>query len=170
MKTRMIILASLMTLMALSLTFVSPAYANGGPVPPTRVIPVTGNGLMSVTSGMANKFAMKDGDEVFLPSMKAKGLKISIIAEMVKALPAALPEEVKYIDALSVNLVKDGKALDRMPNDAQFALFFARDTMLEDFDQTLAIFHWDGSCWQEVISNSLEAKGNTPGLYVLVAR
>jgi hypothetical protein len=170
MKTRMIILASLVTLMALSLTFVSPAYANGGSVPPTRIIPVTGKGLMTVTSGMANKFAMKDGDEVFVPSMKLKGMKISIVAEMAKELPAALPEEVKFIDALSVNLVKDGKAMEQMPSNTEFAISWARDFMLEDMDQTLAIIHWDGNCWQEVIANNLVAKGTTPGLYVLVAR
>jgi hypothetical protein len=170
MKTIITISASLVILLAFCFATVSPASANGGPVPPTRVIPVTGNRLMTVLSGTANKFAMKDGDEVFIPALDTKNLKVSVVSESVKTLPADLPEEVNFLDALSVNLVKDGKAIDELPAKAEFALSFDKDSMLEDMDHTLAIFRWEGSKWVEVVANSLEAKASLPGLYVLVCR
>ncbi|MEI7989798.1 MAG: hypothetical protein WCI88_12240 [Chloroflexota bacterium] len=170
MKNTTVIFISLFTLLVVCLAFVSPAYAGTGPTLPPRIIPVTGNGLMTVVNGMPNQFNMKDGDEVLVPSMDMRDLKISITTEKHKTMPSALPENVHFIDALTVNLVQNSSVVEKLPNKVELLVSFARDAMLFDMEETVAILHWNGQKWIEASCNLLETKTSLPGLYVLVSR
>lgn len=142
-----------------------------GATPPVRTIPVTGNGLVSVSSGAVNNFVMKDGDTVLMPSMALSGLKAAIKAETVKTLPAALPEEYHFVDAVSVSLVQGGIAIDKLPEKAKLAVSFAQDAEFAACDYTLSILRWDfAEGWVEVAANTLETASQVAGLYVLAVK
>jgi len=142
-----------------------------GVSPPVRTIPVTGSGLVNVASGTINNFVMKDGNVVLVPSMELRGLKAAITAETVKTLPAALPEEYHFVDAVTISLVQGGMAVDKLPGKAQLAVSFGDDPEFVACDHTLSILRWDfAKGWEEIAENTLEAASHVAGLYVLAVK
>jgi len=170
MKRRVLMIISIITLVAMSMVLVSPTYA-GSPKPPQRTIPVTGSGLIKLASDTIHKLAMKNGDEVIVPAMSMKSLKASVISETKKTLPAALPSDVvRFVDAVSVSFVQGNTSLDKLPKGSELTVSFAQDATLIDNDYAVAILCWDGTNWEEIETNSLEAKANMSGIYALVLK
>lgn len=142
-----------------------------GVSPPVRTIPVTGNGLVNVASGAASNFVLKNGDAVLMPSMDLSGLKAAIKNETVKTLPASLPEDYRFVAAVSVSLVQGGMAVDKLPEKAKLAVSFAQDAEEAACDHTFAILHWDfENGWQEIAANTLDTASQVAGLYVLALK
>ncbi len=138
-----------------------------GPEPPRRTIPVTGNGLVEVAYNAVSDFLMKDGDTITVPHL-GHGIKASIMSEVEKALPADLPDNFHFVDALSITLLKGSEVMEKLPNKAELLVSFAKDAEFEMADRTLSILRWDESKgWTEIAQNSLDAISNLPGLFVL---
>ncbi len=147
-----------------------PAKAEGV-APPVRTIPVTGSGLVNVSAEAISNFVMKDGDSILMPSMALSGLKAAIVSETVKTLPAALPEDYHFVDAVSVSLVQGGMAIDKLPEKAKLAVSFAQDAEFAACDYTFSILRWDyAKGWVEVAANTLETASQVAGLYVLAVK
>lgn len=167
---------TLLLLLALcfsAVTAVSAAPAGGPPKPPTRTIPVTGNGVVDVASGAINQFVMKDGDLVVFPQMSTKGLKASFATETKKTLPTSLPEGFSFVDGYSISVISSGKAIDSLPGKGKILVSFEQNAewLHCDGDAVIAILHWsEKSGWQEVAANSLEASFSEPGIFVLAKR
>jgi hypothetical protein len=142
-----------------------------GVSPPERTIPVTGSGLVNVASGAVSHFVLKDGNAVLMPSMELRGLKAAITSETPKTLPAALPEDYHFVDAVSVSLVQGGMAVDKLPEKAKLAVSFGEDAEFVACDHTFSILHWDfAKGWEEIAENTLEAASHVAGLYVLAVK
>lgn len=150
-----------------------PASAAGPVNPPVRNIPVTGNNLVNVSKGVITNFVLKSGDAVKFPSLSQSGLKTALSAETIKTLPGALPENNVFLEAISVAVVNNGKALDIIPENAKITVSFSHDVeyAMCDGDGALAIMHWDESKgWQEIAANTLETASAQPGVFALVRR
>ncbi len=170
MKTRVLMLVSIVTILAMSMVLVNPAFADS-PNPPRRTIPVTGNGLVRLASDTIHTLAMKDGDQVIVPALSLKDLKASVVSETKKTLPASLPEDVAgFVDAVSISIVQGNKVIDQLPKGAEITVSFAKDAVLIDNDYAVAILYWNGTNWEEIQTHCLEAKGNMSGVYALVLK
>ncbi|GEM_PF-2205997 len=170
---RILTAIALMAILLAATLPVSAASELKPPNPPVRTIPVTGNSLVRLDAGVINNFVMRDGDMVMFPTLVQKGLKAALAAETLKTLPAALPEEMAFVDAMSVTLVNGGKALDKLPEENKIMVSFEHDPEFVscEGDGALAILHWDEEKgWQEVGANSLEAYSAKTGIFALVRR
>ncbi len=140
-------------------------------LPPQRTIPVTGNGLVKLAAGHVNVLQMRSGDEIAVPNLAAKNVKASVAAETKKTLPAALPEDVHFVDALSISLVQDGKILEMLPT--TLSVSFAEDAeyISCESDRSIVILRWDDvQGWMEIAKHTLETTSNLPGLFVLAVK
>jgi hypothetical protein len=154
----------------LILIFVTPVDADST-VPPFRTIPVTGSSMVNVTSNIINILSMKNGNEVSIPSMNIKNMKANVVIETVKTLPVALPNDVaKFVDALSISIVVNSSAIDRLPKNKSLTVSFAKNSILTDTPYSVAILYWTGTEWIELETNSLQTTTNLSGLYVLILK
>jgi len=108
-------------------------------------IPVTGSGLMNMLLGSASVFELGNGNRVtFAPDLG--GYQTSIAQESQDTLPGALPEGRSFVDGLSATLIKDGAALDTMPDGTQMTVSFVNPP------EGAVILFWDANTntWVEV--------------------
>ena len=140
-------------------------------IPPHRIIPITGNGLVSVTKNIENILSMQNGNEVTIPSMNIANVKANVVSETLKTLPASLPNDVtKFVDAVSITIVMSNRSIDKLPKNKSMVVSFAKDDIALDTFYSIAILYWNGSTWAEVETNSLQTITTVPGVYVLILK
>lgn len=98
-------------------------------------------------------------------------MKANVVIETVKTLPVALPNDVaKFVDALSISIVVNSSAIDRLPKNKSLTVSFAKNSILTDTPYSVAILYWTGTEWIELETNSLQTTTNLSGLYVLILK
>jgi len=138
------------------------------------LIPVTGGGLVALSSTIANTLQLPDGNSVIFNQIMA-GYEASLAAETAETLPGTLPAGSTFVAGMTLNVLKDGVALDQLESGDTLTASFAIPAGMEAAD--FSIVYWDAETgdWVEVPIISV-ADGfvtttvDFPGTFVLVTK
>lgn len=143
------------------------------PAGPLPLIPVIGGELVALSGDIANTLQLPDGNAVIFNQVMA-GYEASLAAEIEETLPGTLPAGSAFAAGITLNLFKDGVALDKLES-GTLSVSFVIPAGMEAAE--FSILYWDAEAleWVEisaisVVDGFVIATVDFPGTFVLVTK